>query len=196
MKTNLLRVKRSVNISVVVCMFFTAAFIGAQDKRETPDAEKKMIRQITRELVTLPYYGVFDDLSFEIRGRTVILHGQVVRPTLKSSAEAVVKDVDGVETVVNQIEVLPTSPNDDRIRLAVYRALYTDVNLSRYGLRAVPPIHIIVKNGQVVLTGVVATTMDSNVANIRAREVPGAFGVTNNLRIESEENNNAKGGKQ
>ena len=109
--------------------------------------------------------------------------GQVTRPTLKSDAERVVKDIEGVERVVNNIEVLPLSPNDDRIRLAVYRAIYGDTSLSRYGLQAIPPVHIIVSNGKVTLEGVVSSEADKNIANIRANGVPGVFGVTNNLRV-------------
>jgi len=136
----------------------------------------------------LPYYGVFDNLAYSVNGYNVTLMGQVTRPTLKSDAERVVKDIEGVESVTNNIEVLPLSPNDDRIRMAEYRAIYGDTALSRYGLNAVPPIHIIVKNGQVTLEGVVANEGDRNIANIRANGVPGVFGVTNNLRVEGREN--------
>jgi hyperosmotically inducible protein len=132
----------------------------------------------------LPYYGVFDNLAFKVEGDTVHLYGQVTRPTLKSSAERVVKDIEGVEKVNNEIEVLPLSPNDDQIRLATYRAIYGHPSLNRYALQAVPPVHIIVKNGNVTLEGVVATEMDKNIANIQARSVPGVFSVTNNLRVE------------
>jgi hyperosmotically inducible protein len=93
--------------------------------------------------------------------------------------------VEGVDTVDNQLEVLPLSPNDDRIRMRVYRAIYHNTALERYAIQAVPPIHIIVKNGNVTLEGVVATPLDKNLANIKARGVPGTFKVTNNLRVES-----------
>ena len=132
----------------------------------------------------LPYYGVFDNLAYRVDGNTVTLEGQVTRPTLKSEAEKVVKDIEGVERVVNNIEVLPVSPNDDRLRLALYRTIYGDTALSRYGLQAVPPIHIIVKNGNVTLEGVVANEGDKNIANIRANGVSGVFSVKNNLRAE------------
>ncbi len=147
-------------------------------------AEEKLIHQVRQELVTLPFYGVFDNLMFELRGRTVVLKGQVVRPTLKPDAERVVRDVDGVENVVNEIEVLPISPNDDRIRIATFRAIYSDNVLYRYALQAVPPIHIIVKNGNVTLVGVVASEMDKNVAGLRANGVNGVFAVSNQLRID------------
>jgi hyperosmotically inducible protein len=143
-------------------------------------------QQVRRELVTLPYYGVFDNLSFKVQGSQVTLMGQVTRPTLKSSAERVVMNVEGVDKVDNQIEVLPNSPNDDSIRTAVYRAIYSQPALQRYQIRAVPPIHIIVKNGNLTLEGVVANEGDKNIAGIQANGVSGVFSVTNNLRVEQE----------
>src|SRR5512147_1252863 len=128
----------------------------------------------------LPYYGIFDNLAFKVEGYKVTLMGEVTRPTLKSEAEAVVKKIEGVESVVNKIEVLPLSPNDDRIRLAVYRAVYGHASLSRYALQSVPPIHIIVRNGNVSLEGVVATDADKNIAGIQAKGVSGVFSVSNN----------------
>jgi hyperosmotically inducible protein len=148
-----------------------------------------LIKAVRHELVTLPYYNVFDWLEFEIKGDSVIvLRGQVVRPTLKSDAENVVKRLEAVEKVVNEIEVLPLSPNDDRIRLAVYRAIFNyNSPLFRYATQSVPPIHIIVKNGRVTLKGVVATKSDSDLANIKARGVNGVFEVTNQLQVEARE---------
>lgn len=142
-------------------------------------------REVRHELVMLPYYGVFDNLAFKVDGNVVTLLGQVTRPTLKSDAEGAVKDIEGVDRVVNQIEVLPLSPMDDQIRLATYRAIYGDSVLSRYGIQAVPPIHIIVKNGNVSLVGVVATQGDKDIAGVRARGVSGVFNVDNQLRVES-----------
>lgn len=115
------------------------------------------------------------------------LFGQVTRPTLKSDAERVVKQIEGVERVINNIEVLPVSPNDDRIRLEAFRAIYGHPSLNRYALQAVSPIHIIVKNGNLTLEGVVAIANegDKNIANIQANSVPGVFKVTNNLRVET-----------
>ena len=150
--------------------------------------ESKVIRQVRHELVMLPFYGVFDNLAFKLNGRTVTLLGQVARPSLKSSAERVVKDVEGIESVINQIEVLPNSPNDDSIRIATYRSIYGDNMLYRYGLQAVPPIHIIVKNGNVTLVGVVANEADKNVAGIRANSVSGVFSVKNELSVERDNN--------
>ena len=162
----------------------------AADKSRDPKEgkESKVIRQVRHELVMLPFYGVFDNLAFKLNGRTVTLLGQVARPALKSSAERVVKDVEGIESVINQIEVLPNSPNDDSIRIATYRSIYGDNMLYRYGLQAVPPIHIIVKNGNVTLVGVVANEADKNVAGIRANSVSGVFSVKNELSIERNNN--------
>jgi hyperosmotically inducible periplasmic protein len=147
---------------------------------------ERFVREIRHELVMLPWYGVFDHLAYKVDGYNVTLLGQVTRPTLKSDAENVVKQIEGVETVTNNIEVLPLSPQDDRIRLATYRAIYGHNVLNRYALQAVPPIHIIVKNGHVTLEGMVMNEMDRNVANIQANQVPGVFSVTNNLRVENQ----------
>jgi len=148
--------------------------------------EARIAREVRHQLLMLPYYGVFDDLAFFVQGSTVTLVGQVTRPTLKSDAQNVVKRVEGVTAVINNIEVLPASQNDDRIRMEEYRAIYGDPALStRYGFRSIPPIHIIVKNGHVTLDGVVANQADKNIVNIRANSVPGVFSVTNNLQVES-----------
>jgi hyperosmotically inducible protein len=151
--------------------------------RDTKDGD--VIRETRHRLLMLPYYGVFDDLGFQVNGGTVTLTGEVTRPTLKSDAEGAVKDVPGVTKVINNIQVLPLSPADDRARIAVYRAIYGDSALSaRYAYRAAPSIHIIVKNGHVRLEGVVANTMDRQIAEMRAKGVSGIFSVDNELRVE------------
>ena len=147
---------------------------------------EKTIKKIRKELVTLPFYSVFDNLAFKYEDGKVILYGQVSRPTLKSDAKRVVERVAGVEEVENRIEVLPLSNFDDRIRLATYRAIYRQPGLDRLALQAVPPIHIIVKNGNVTLEGVVPTKGDATRAFIAANGVSGVFSVTNNLRVEKE----------
>ena len=148
----------------------------------------RLVKEIRHELRMLPYYGVYDWLEFEIQGDTVVLRGQVVRPTTKSDAEGRVKDVDGVSKVNNQIEVLPLSPSDDRLRLALYRAIYNfNSPLFRYATQSVPPIHLIVDRGHATLKGVVANKGDAQLAYIRARGVPGLFSVKNELIIEGEE---------
>jgi Predicted periplasmic or secreted lipoprotein len=151
---------------------------------QSEKGEQRIIREVRHQLVTLPYYTVFDNLSYKVAGDTVTLEGQVVRPTLKSDSERVVKSIEGVETVVNNIEVLPLSPNDDRIRRAVYRSIYSKPGLDQYAMRAVPTIHIIVKNGHVTLTGAVAREMDKQQAGIAANTVSGVFSVTNNLNVD------------
>ena len=155
-----------------------------QTGRDTSQIQRRLEREVRHELVTLPYYDVFDNLEFRVDGGQVTLSGQVVRPTLRSGAENVVKNIEGVEKVTNNIEVLPLSPNDDRLRIAVYRAIYGHTALQRYSIRSVPPIHIIVKNGNVTLEGVVANEGDKNIANIQANGVSGVFSVKNNLRVD------------
>lgn len=155
-----------------------AVFAAAQPSQE------KLIKEVRHELVMLPYYGVFDNLAYRVDGAKVTLFGQVTNPVLKSDAEHVVKKIEGVELVDNQIEVLPLSPNDNRIRRAVYRAIFSKPPLERYQMGAVPPIHIIVKNGNVTLLGPVSSETDKNIAGIAANGVPGVFSVTNNLTVE------------
>ena len=139
---------------------------------------------VRHQLVMLPRFTVFDNLGFRVDGGTVTLTGEVTQPIVKDDAAAAVRGVEGVTTVVNNIEVLPLSPNDDRIRLAVYRAIYRDPTLSsRYAFTAQPSIHIIVKNGVVRLEGIVANQMDRTIAGMRANGVFGAFKVENDLQI-------------
>lgn len=172
--------------SVVLLAVATAHAQGSQalDQKSI----ERIYKEVRHELVMLPFYGVFDNLSYKVDSDgTVTLLGQVARPVLKSDAENSVKRIEGVERVVNNIEVLPASPADDRIRREVYRAIYGNSALSEYQLRAVPPIHIIVKGGHVTLEGVVARTMDKQIAGVQANSVPGIFSVTNNLAVEEEE---------
>jgi len=165
----------------VLALLSSVSLCSAQNNR----GYDRIVKEVRHELIMLPYYNVFDNLSYKVDGATVILMGQVTRPTLKTDAERVVKGIEGVEKVVNKIEVLPLSPNDDRIRRAVYRAIYGQPTFERYALQAVPPIHIIVNNGNVTLEGVVANEADKNLANIRANGVPGVFSVKNNLQVEN-----------
>src|SRR5713226_214470 len=131
--------------------------------------------KVRHELLMLPYYSIFDDLKYQVNGSTVTLSGAVVRPTLKSDAGRVVAHIPGVSRVVNDIEVLPLSPFDNRIRASAYRAIYGYGALQRYALGALPSIHIIVDNGHLTLEGLVANEMDKNLANIRANGVFGVF---------------------
>jgi len=174
-------------IFATAAVALTSALLWAGPAPMADTGQARIEREVRHELVMLPYYGVFDDLKYRVDGNTVTLLGAVTRPTLKEDAERAVKRIEGVEQVKNQIEVLPLSPEDDRIRLAEYRAIYADPALNRYALQAVPPIHIIVKNGNVTLEGVVANEMDKNLAEIRAKGVPGVFSVTNHLQVEQVE---------
>jgi hyperosmotically inducible protein len=180
-------------------IFSMAAFASSafQDNQATGALSQKSLdriyKEVRHELVMLPYYGVFDNLSYNVDGDgTVTLVGQVSRPPLKSDAENAVKRIEGVTNVVNNLEILPTSMNDDRIRRATYRAIYGNSALNQYQLRAVPPIHIIVNNGHITLEGVVARQMDKQIAGVQANSVPGAFSVTNNLVVEEQEKKGEK----
>lgn len=149
-----------------------------------PPAFTPLEMKVRHELVTLPYLNVFDDISFRVDGNTVTLFGEVTQPILKSDAGSVVKRVEGVARVENQIEVLPLSTFDDGIRLRTARAIYGYAPLRRYGMGAQPSIRISVKNGNVTLVGFVSTGMDKQLAFTRANAVPGVFAVDNQLQIE------------
>jgi hyperosmotically inducible protein len=165
-----------------------AATAAQQSKTYSPRAQERIVREVRHNLLMLPYYGgAFDHIAFRVRGYDVILMGQVVRATLKSDAEHAVRNIEGVERVINQIEILPPSSNDDRIRRAAYRAIYGYGRLQHYGVGSNPPIHILVNRGHVTLEGVVSNRGDKNLAGIRANGVPGAFSVTNNLQVEQDE---------
>jgi hyperosmotically inducible protein len=163
---------------------------SAQSTRSTALSQKgvdRVMKEVRHELVMLPFYGVFDNLLYNVSpDGTVTLLGEASRPTLKSDAERAVREIEGVERVDNQIKVLPVSPNDDRIRRATYRKIFGHDVLWQYQFRAVPPIHIIVENGHVTLEGVVAQQMEKQVAGMRANSVSGVFSVENNLRVESD----------
>lgn len=164
--------------------FLAAPQLSAASATSTQTDEQRLAAKIRKELITLPFYGVFDHFRFELQGRKVILHGQVTRPTLESSAIKVVKAIPGIEEVENHIEVLPLSRFDDQLRLALYRNIFGQSSLGRYTLGAIPSIHILVKNGNVVLEGKVMNEMDKNLAGIFANQVNGVFAVTNNLTVE------------
>ena len=174
-------------------VLWTAASVARANAAGLPQENKhqrseesyrtRLTKQVRHQLVMLPWYSVFDNLAFRIDGDKVTLLGQVTRPTLKSDAEAAVKSVEGVAAVKNEIEVLPLSSMDDQLRRAVFRAIYGQVGLNRYAIQAIPSIHIIVKNGNVTLEGVVDNEADKNLANLRANQVPNVFSVKNNLVV-------------
>ena len=161
-----------------------AAGLAAQPAlaQETPTDQ-----EIRHQLNALPRIGVFDWLQWSYDKGTVTLSGSVWQPITKSDAEGAVKRVAGVDTVVNNIEVQPNSPNDDRLRMRVYRAIYRNTTLERYAIQYAPPIRIIVKNGRVTLEGVVSNQGDKTIANVQANTVPGVFQVTNNLKVEQKQ---------
>jgi hyperosmotically inducible protein len=164
------------------------SFAGQKDHNDAftrgQSNESRIAQEVRHQLVMLPYYSIYDDLAFRVDGGTVTLLGAVTRPTLKSDAENVSKRVEGVTQVNNQIEVLPLSPMDWQIRHAMARTIYGDPSIGdRYGDQALPPIHIIVKNGNVTLEGVVANQFDKNLINVRANAVPNVFKVQNNLIV-------------
>jgi hyperosmotically inducible periplasmic protein len=169
----------------VVALPNSAAARPQDEKKQRSEAKyrEKLAKEVRHQLVMLPWYSVFDNLAYQVDGDKVTLFGQVTRPTLKSDAEAAVKSIEGVASVVNNIEVLPLSPMDDQLRRAVFRAIYGDSGLPRYSVQAVPSIHIIVKNGNVTLEGVVDNESDKNLANLRANQVPNVFSVKNNLVV-------------
>ncbi|MGZ4829369.1 MAG: BON domain-containing protein [Candidatus Angelobacter sp.] len=146
--------------------------------------QDRISREVFHELVMLPQLTIFDNLQYKVDGSKVTLMGQVQNAILKDSAEKVVQKIEGVDGVTNQIEILPASSNDDRIRRQVARALFNDDRLFRYSMGSVPPIHIIVKNGHVTLEGIVNSQADKDAANVRANSVPGVFSVENHLQVQ------------
>jgi hyperosmotically inducible protein len=166
-------------LSILVITPASARAFAAQETK----ANQNLVREVRHQLLLLPYYTVFDNLAFKVDGDHVTLEGQVTRPTLKSDAEAAVKSIEGISGVTNNIEVLPPSPMDDQLRRALYRAIYGDPQLSKYGWSSMPSIHIIVKSGHVSLEGVVDNDTDKNLAGLRANSVPNVFEVKNNLVV-------------
>jgi hyperosmotically inducible protein len=174
-------------LAVLVIALLSIAVLGfAQDRDQVSSkAQERITREVRHELLMLPYFGVFDNIAYKVDGYTVTLLGQVVRPSLKSDAGNVVKHIEGVEKVDNQIEVLPPSPMDDGLRLRLYRAIYGYPSMEKYALGVQKQIRIIVKNGNVTLEGVVDSDGDKNIAGLRANSVPGIFSVNNNLQVVS-----------
>ena len=168
---------------LMLAVLTAAPMTGATAGATASASEANLAKRVRHELVTLPYLSVFDHLAWRIEDGQVTLSGQVIRPTLRSSAENVVKRLEGVTRVVNEIEVLPLSPYDDRIRLAVLRSIYSQPSLQKYGLGVLGSIQIIVKNGEVTLEGAVNNEGDRNIAFLRANGVSCVFRVTNNLCV-------------
>jgi hyperosmotically inducible protein len=183
----IMRVTKTVLFILLLQPVMGSAVLGAkqdtQSHRGARNSDEYLKREVGHELTTVPWYSVFDILQYSVSGNDVTLKGAVVNPTVKTDAENAVKHIEGVEKVNDQIEVLPTSPMDDQIRHAEYRAIYSQGTLSRYGLGSLQSIHIIVKGGHVTLEGNVDTEADKNAAGIYANGVPNVFSVTNNLAV-------------
>ena len=175
--------KRSSQVLIVLLLVLApGSYLFGQGEPTNP-AQARITKEVRHELLMLPYFGVFDNIEYKVEGGTVTLLGSVTRPVLKSDAENVVKRIEGVNQVVNNIDVLPPSSMDDKLRLELFRAIYGYPSLQKYDLGVQKPIRIIVKSGHVSLEGVVDNESDKNVAGLRANGVPGIFGVTNNLHV-------------
>ncbi len=168
----------------VLSLTFLLAGLGCFGQTASPKLNERLEKEVGHELRLLPYFTVFDNLAYKIDGDKVTLLGQVVDPVLKADAKRAIEKIEGVSSVDNEIEALPVSSNDDRIRRAVYRAIYRTPGLDLYSMRAVPTIHIIVKNGNLTLVGAVGNQMDKERAGIVANGVPGVFKVTNDLIVD------------
>jgi len=176
---------RKINSRIAIAIATLVLVASVAFAATPPAGQQSTMDKVRKELVTLPYFGVFDNLEYQVEGGTVTLYGQVLKPITRQDAERRVARIEGVDRVVNNIEVLPLSSFDDSIRTSVYRSIFRAGGLYRYAMGANPSIHIIVKNSKVTLEGVVSNEMDSRLANTAARSVSGVFSVTNNLRVGS-----------
>jgi len=175
--------KMKSKLTVFLALVVLAASVAVAGA--APPQQQATMNKVHKQLVTLPYYGVYDNLEYKVEGDTVTLYGQVRNPTTRRDAERRVARIEGVDHVINNIEILPVSGFDDSIRARAYRAVFRSGGLYRYAMGANPSIHIVVKNGRVTLEGVVSRQMDSQLAYMAARGVSGVFSVTNNLRVGS-----------
>jgi len=185
-KLNFAAILAALVIGIAILSGGTATAAAKTDRPSAPQSYSRLSKEVRKKLVTLPYYGVFDNLAYSIDGNTVTLHGQVVRPSTKSDAARNVATIPGVARVVNNIQVLPLSSFDDSIRLRTLRALQRSGSLYRYFLGSNPSLHIVVDRGHVTLTGVVSSNLDRQLAYMTANQVPGTFSVTNDLRLDGE----------
>jgi hyperosmotically inducible protein len=176
-------------VSAAILALSLASAASALPPTDTQVSQERIYRSVRHELVMLPWLTVFDNLAYKVDDGTVTLYGQVRNPVIKDEAAGAVKKIEGVEKVNNQIEILPVSFVDEHIRRQEARAIYGfNSTLFRYSMGTMPPIRIIVKNGNVTLEGVVDNQTDKNIAGIRANEVPGVFSVTNHLQVEGSKN--------
>jgi hyperosmotically inducible periplasmic protein len=202
-------------LAALLVFTLSAPAVIAQDPTPGPTWSQedtlRIVKEVQKKISGLTNYGVFDWITFGIQGKTITLKGYASRPVLKTDAGNAVKSIQGVENVDNQIQVLQYSPNDDRIRAAVYNRIYTQPQLRKYnanqgnlgraigpgagialqagGITNTPPIgfhaiHIIVNKGNVTLYGVVLNESDSAIAGMQANSAPGAFSVDNDLIVQ------------
>lgn len=185
--TALPRIRRIVTVlaAIAVVVVPLAAAEAATNARLSASQDKAVLsREIHHQLQVLPFYSVFDYISFSLKGNIVVLTGSVLRASLKTDAEQAVKSLEGVAAVQNQIQILPTSPADDELRRNIYRAIYEHPSLEHYAIQTLPPIRIIVNNGNVTLEGAVDSQGDKNTAGAKAGNVAGLRGVSNNLVVQ------------
>ncbi len=186
-------VARQICVAIAVTLAVTCLFTATQANPQSATsnklpkneekAENSLERAIRHQLQELPFYSVFDIISFHIEGDKVTLTGQVRRPTLKEHAEGAVKSLEGVANVVNKIEVLPHSSDDHALRRNVYRVIFEDATLEKYAIQALPSIHIIVKNGAVSLEGTIDSESDKALAGGLVNKVPNVVSLRNNLVV-------------
>ena len=175
--------KTKYTFAIFAVLVAACVLAAAQSQDASPKAVERITKEVRHELVILPYLDVFDNLAYKVDGYNVTLYGQVTSDRLKSDAGKVVKNIEGVEKVENQIEVLPVSPMDDRLRSRLYQAIYGYGPFKKYEMPVMKPIRIVVKNGNVTLEGVVDNQGDKNLVGMRANGVPGIFSVNNNLVV-------------
>lgn len=178
---------RTFLVLAVMALGFSSTALYAQNYNSGNPSQAAIEKKVFKEIIRLPYYGLFDNIGYQVQGGTVILSGKVVRPITRSDAAGVVKRINGVTNVVNNIEVLPLSSFDDQIRYQVANTLANrGGSFYRYLQGASPSVKIIVDRGNVTLEGYVANKGDANLANILTRSVFGVFNVQNNLKIDRE----------
>ena len=170
----------------LTAMLALAGVAGATTGHSGPFTDAQIAAKAAHEIRMYSRYTIWDNLSVRVTDGNLELSGQVSQPFKKQDLQRIVQSVPGVTSVTHRVEVLPVSFNDDNLRLRIARAIYRDSALSRYAIQAVPPIHIIVRNGQVTLEGVVNNELEKNVAGMRASTAGLSFGpVQNNLRVEN-----------
>ena len=175
---------RIVALAATMAMAATVVIAAPQATDQNATGGPQVVSEVRHQLRKLPYTGLFDNLAYKVEGSTVTLYGQVMRSVTRKDAEARVKRIAGVERVVNNIEVLPLSSFDDRLRASIYRQIVRTGSLYRYTRGTQPSLRIIVRGGHVALEGVVANKTDKQLAYLAASRVPGVFSITNNIRAE------------